>query len=360
MSVHHSNWHKKKSAYLRELLFFMIAFILISPRVASSDPLQLSIATTGVPSTQQLGAKDTNTKLVRFTFISSGNSSEGYDLYLEAPKGAKVSARAKNIGKSGILASAFSDAKSWNALPLVSQTNKSYGSFLFNRKSLSVNTRASLDCTGLNNDAIQGIIAIYQFTYGVTVTPTQLCGAGNVPSGTTSNPTQEGSPIGTDNLGTQFAMILSKDACTSGGNSQYLISLEFDLSGVDPAVYGRGLSVTASAFKRNFSGSRASALKPVSAGKYAPNPLLLMSSLSGASAGEKIRLVKWSRSKIRSTKSLKMVKYTYYKGLVLADALLTNLLTGGKGTFEISNGHDAYSVCFSLSRSRQNINGYPG
>ena len=58
-------------------------------------------------------------------------------------------------------------------------------------------------------------------------------------------------------------------------------------------------------------------------------------------------------------KKLPVEDYAYYKGMILTRILVGSVLTGGKATFELTNGYSVYSVCFKLVRSRQKVGGYP-
>lgn len=190
------------------------------------------------------------------------------------------------------------------------------------------------------------------------ITPEQFCagfgGGGNPPGG-------DNGGGGTGQVGNEVTQIglLRKNACAGAKRSRYLVRMKVDLSAVDPATLQGGVELRGSFKERNYNGSRAASIKPRSDGRFAPAPLLLMSSVS--SYGERLSVMRWKNNRPRKATPVRIEDYVYYRGLVLTRSVVTSLLNGkGKATFELTNGDRAYAVCFSMRRERQNRNGYPG
>jgi hypothetical protein len=90
---------------------------------------------------------------------------------------------------------------------------------------------------------------------------------------------------------------------------------------------------------------------------YKGEPILLMSTM--AYGGEYVSIVKWAKGKIASIKEIPVVKYVSYRGYNLSLARLNGTLSGGKVTYELSDGGLTYGVCLAAERRRQYANGYP-
>ena len=153
---------------------------------------------------------------------------------------------------------------------------------------------------------------------------------------------------------------LSKNACKNSG--KYLIRVVLDLSGINPAVKNTGYSIAASVATIDHKGSRAASIKPKSDGKYAGKPIVLMAALSafGSSGGQSIRAQTFNALGIpRTYFTTRQIDFIFYNG-VFARAPISGALRGGRVNFEYISGDSIYSVCFSGSATRQNINGYKG
>jgi hypothetical protein len=135
--------------------------------------------------------------------------------------------------------------------------------------------------------------------------------------------------------------------------------MKVDLSAVNPALLQNGATIGAVFSEVTYRGSKAASIKPVSDGMFAPNPLLLMSSISPYSEG--IFQTKWkANGSISLMRTVPIVAYAGYRNLTLTRSVVTSLLAeGGKATFDITDGRTAYSVCFAMKRTRQSKNGYP-
>ncbi len=149
----------------------------------------------------------------------------------------------------------------------------------------------------------------------------------------------------------------SRDACGSE-TEPYIFAVYVDLSraSVDPSDR---TTISYWGQSRRRSGGREASIKPVSDGKYAPRPLILMRSLGAC--GQELNVVQWNAKK--PTRIVKSHPYDMlpYHGMILNRSPLGPAeLTGGMGTFELSNSYESYGVCFNLVAQRQRANGYPG
>ena len=101
---------------------------------------------------------------------------------------------------------------------------------------------------------------------------------------------------------------------------------------------------------------KAASLKPVSDGKFAPAPLLLMESLG--LCDQVLNKVTWQRGAPTVTR-LSIEDVISYRGLVLNRSDISSALGGGRGVFDLDDGRSAYGVCMTFTRTRQRVNGYP-
>lgn len=148
-----------------------------------------------------------------------------------------------------------------------------------------------------------------------------------------------------------FLIRVSQNACAPK-NTRYLIKIE-----VTVPERSEQITLTARATSSTFSGAKAATLKPISDGKFAPQPILLMSFL-GSLCGQHLELSKWTNGKPISKNKIEPKDLIPYNGRVLIRTPIGRFLTGGKGTFELFNGQTNYGICFELRKSRQKVNGY--
>lgn len=218
-------------------------------------------------------------------------------------------------------------------------------------------------------------------TYGGSWTPGHVCGfivdnyLGGAGECDWANPTPECQvildelfggtpppPIGQARSATQSALsmsgVFSKDACASA-DEPYIFAVYVDLSRVSKAGGPRVATISYLGQTRARQGGREASIKPVSDGKYAPRPLLLMRSLGAC--GQSLRLVEWGPSRPVKLTSMRPYDMLPYHGMVLNRTPLgPSELRGGSGTFELSTSYESYGVCMSLVAQRQRVNGYPG
>jgi hypothetical protein len=149
---------------------------------------------------------------------------------------------------------------------------------------------------------------------------------------------------------------LHKDACLADKSARYISRITFWLSQVPVEYLGEGSLLRVAVKEFRYPGSEAASVKPVAEGRYRGEPLLLMSSIQYG--GEYVNLHRRAGDRIHVRRRLPVVKYVYHRGRTLSVVRLRGLLTGGRATFELSNGGYVYGVCFSLVRRRQMVNGY--
>jgi hypothetical protein len=150
--------------------------------------------------------------------------------------------------------------------------------------------------------------------------------------------------------------IMNKDAC-SNPNTQYYLLVRVNLSAVDRRKQKR-LSVTARVRYQDYTGLSIASIKPVSDGRFAPDPLILMHHL-GHLCGHRIHVVEWE-NKIPVRRTLIPVEdMIQWRDFVLVRSPIAAYLTGGLATFELTDTNRGYSACFTLERIRQRANGYP-
>lgn len=147
--------------------------------------------------------------------------------------------------------------------------------------------------------------------------------------------------------------LLRRDSCGSS-KDKYDVKVQFKLP-QSSSTY----NITISGRLSKHTDGREASIKPVSEGRFAPKPLILMSWL-GTTCGNEITAVKWKNNKPGQVQSLPIYSFLSYRNLILALATADKALKGGKGTFELHDGRSAYGVCLDMARRRQRVNGYPG
>ena len=178
----------------------------------------------------------------------------------------------------------------------------------------------------------------------------------------TPSPTGEPGTGGEGPTGANAATFtLLKDVCNKKVK-RYAVRLVMNLANVDPATRAAGFTVSIQFAARLYQGKRAASIKPTSEGKFAPQPLLLMQSISGYGAffgsPEEITLVRFRGGKVRSQTSIDVEDYVPYRDLFLTRSLIGKQLRGGKGVFVLSNGSASYGLCLPLARRRSYAGDY--
>lgn len=332
---------------------------------------------------------------VVFYYVSRGKISSVLGIAVQGPKGLEASVEASQL--KGDALSALNKNNFWKVYlkgSLVETKNnrsvvqtRSYvaPSNLGFTQSVNSPTFAARSagalgiCDILPPSAIQRYIDELKAVQGITVSYNDFC-SGNIPapnSGSRPVAQRPGGNSGTEvelpngfpgstaskpSIDVSFGSavgFVQKDSCASITN--YLIKVTVKLDKVSAQDLSQGFDIQARLQEATYNGSRAASLKPVSDGKYAPRPLLLMSSLGG---GQWINLVKWSGGKPKIlTKVAASPSIVYYRGFILVRVVADKLLSGGRGeltNFELTNGDSIYNVCGRRARVRWRLNGYPG
>ena len=114
--------------------------------------------------------------------------------------------------------------------------------------------------------------------------------------------------------------------------------------------------VTATLLEQPYNFIKMALLKPSSDGKFFGKPIVLMYT-TGASPSETISIYRW-KSQIPALLGRIKTKRSDNVGSYVR-AAVGPYLKGGKGTFELRGKYTMYSVCFKLTRTRQEVNGFP-
>lgn len=149
-----------------------------------------------------------------------------------------------------------------------------------------------------------------------------------------------------------YSAVLNKNAC-SQTTDEYIFRVRLKLPRSIPS--SGFLRVRVQDTKR-YGGTQAT-IKPISEGRFAPDPLLLMNYLSFC--GQRISFVRWEGDKPISSSPALVYDLIAYRGMVLTRTPISRYLTGGFATVQIFNRHQGYGTCFELKRERQRVNGYP-
>lgn len=326
------------------------------------------------------------TKTITLWGESKGNSAVPFGLLIDAPKGTAVEVTAAPARAGG---PAKVKSRSWFPIQLTKEVG---GSSPRSRVTIqdprsttralpqtAALTRASSNidaqCAMLTDDVLQQLIGYLTDAYGGSWNRESVCafvfgdeetpvdpgpgggGDSSSPVDTTTDPADTFYSDPRNGAAVGYGHLL-KDSCDARAK-RYLIKMTIDLSTVDHSQYQNNIEIRIRAGAKAYSGKKAATIKPVSDGKFAPHPLLLMSSVGGWGGKEKINLTRWSKGKPGKLTPIDIEDHVSYHSLYLTRSVISKYLRGGRGVFTITNGNEAYSICFSLVRSRQRINGYP-
>jgi hypothetical protein len=335
---------------------------------------------------------DSQEQSVVFWGDSKGVSTLGLGVYVEAPAGAVV-----EIVSSGTRRGTLSEVRpraTYNLLLTKRGENDARRQLTIpGLRSLSTVARAVHSvaaqgfqyCSIISDAQVEMLAELLSAQYGGSWDRQRVCD--HIGQGGLSPGGEEGLPIGDDpsdgtsdpgngpslakpedpnddfyrnehNGRIEASTVISKNACDRS-MKRYVVALKVDLSKVDRSKFPNGIAVRVKMMERRYSGKTGASIKPVSDGKFAPQPLLLMSSVGRWGAKESVQMVQWRKGKPGRAVSLRVEDYVYYKGFVLSRIVAGKVLRGGQATFEATNGTQSYGVCFDLVRRRQRVNGYP-
>jgi hypothetical protein len=171
-----------------------------------------------------------------------------------------------------------------------------------------------------------------------------------------TDPTDEAFLANLDNSSLDLAGVFRKDSCNSRVN-KYLVRVRMDLAEVDSTKFPQGITVRFRGLENVYRESRAASIKPVSDGRFAPQPLLLMNSVS---YDENIDVMTWKKGTPNKVGDIDIEDKVYYRGFVLSRSIASAVLRGGYASVDKVSDYQSYGACLNMVRSRQRVNGYPG
>jgi hypothetical protein len=341
------------------MLIKVIFLVLCSiPSLLLADePLALDLKKAGLAGIIDVPAGVSSATPVDFYLVTKGNISSQIGVEAQGPAG--ITAIVEAVQLKGSLSSSLNSGRFWK----IEVGDRNSGRKV--RASVPATRAAQNPCATLSAEDIQRILAAMQASTGQIITEAQLCSGG---SGSGSSSSEIDLPPGFDQTPVTSQIdqsygaavgVVQKDACSK--INSYVVRIRVSLAKVDPAVLAAGFKVAARIQESEYPGGKIASLKPVSDGRFAPRPLLLMQSLGGS---QWVNLVSWKNGKPRILKKVAASSYpAYWRGYVLSRIVADTLLSGGRGekaNFELTNGSSIYNVCGKRARVRWRANGYPG
>jgi hypothetical protein len=330
-------------------------------------------------------------KMTLYTTIS-GNQTEVLKLSIIAPRGTTISIKEAFAAKAARVKSLNRSSRNFTPLTLIENNAKT---MIIGGRAVARNTQRStaiehstytppsgdgtMNCSTYTLDEIENLVAFYKTEHNITTTVAALCGntipGSNLPGNNDNGGNTNGSSgsnnggnteTGSKNLANQYvSVVVKKDTCNTNTSGKYVVRVELDFSKAKLGKLSTKEKVVNIVGETStYDGNTATTIKPVSDGMYAPDPLLLMSSVGSyyGGRGESVELFSFKKGKIKTIGTMKAEpRIVYYRGFVLSTYLIKNFLgSGQRVTAEISSGdYRAYGVCIQLSRTRQTYNGYP-
>jgi hypothetical protein len=370
----------------------LIAFCLYNLGiVAEAQPVNKRVVLRGKIAEVNLLPEESSKKVI-FWGILNGNSSNVVDLRVEAPAGtkAKFLASQKSGSKGGARAIVRGKKAKKSLYPLLLQekyrdNSKESSLFRLQRNPRALSGPRSLTaglridaCSFIKEEQINELLKEIENLSGESWSKERFCdylnkgsgteegqelpgsggttgGGGNVPE-LPSDPSDEIFFQNASNASLDVKGVFRKDSCNSRVN-KYILRVELDFSDVDLTKFPNGITARFRGMEYVYKGRRAASIKPVSDGKFAPAPLLLMQSLG---YGQEIDIIKWSNGRPRKQADVKVENMVYYRGFVLSRSVASKILTGGYGSVDVEANYQSYGACLELVRRRQRVNGYPG
>ena len=356
----------KNSLYALIAPLFLLVALLTSVTVACAQTrnVEMTVGKTN----EIIFAPNETTKIINLDFFSNLNTASALTIDIAAPNKTVVSAKTLSFGKIILLPNALAQIASAS----VQEMSTNGGKF---KKQLTIggSTSNGGGATGGGGATICNGYSLAIFTayytsqfvaqYGRNPTSeTELCDAifgdawhsqSSGGSGSSGGTGSSGQPSGSLTL-TSFSL---KDACNKPAKTLQVFTL--DLSKIDAAERAAGFTLSVTINEKAFIGNAPATLKPVSDGKYAPNPLLLTALIS---SNDNHWYVKYSNGSVKRQLSLNkksLVKIAPYNGYIFGASLPGSELTGGKmSVFTVDSQQGEYH-CFKAQRVRQFLNGYP-
>lgn len=362
----------------------MICVALAFAAVVSAEesPIRVKVRLDGRLSQLIVAPKDT--REVIFFAETSGNISVPFNVVLDAPKGTRIEASMATI-RDTAARQLKRERDFWNVSLMSRKQLAKFESgpcleFLPSSETEvpKIDRPVSNDplCNIFSDEEMNSLAEALKGVYGGNWSRGQVCGYlmkyyfGGAGDCLENDPVCEALKNGDVPQGQSFRMmyasvgetirierygLIRKNTCADE-HTRYLLRFKVDLSRIDPdKVPTATLRLQAMQFR--FSGSMAATLKPVSDGRYAPQPIVLMSFL-GSFCGSRLNVVSWKNGKPGKVSAARLGDLIHLNGYIFTRGPVGALLRGGKGTFELFNGRHAYGVCFDLAKRRQNANGY--
>lgn len=338
------------------VLAFGLFFILFQSQVQAQ--LAYEIQGNGTQQTVPLDASHITNNTLQFYFVSRGNVSNSIYFEVSGPDGLTATVESALLRLT--IPRVLENQKLWYPVRLSKRLN-----LAGNARQGTVIDRSSVAqrCPWLTDEVYNQVLALY-IAMGLNPSKEEICdmyseidnGGGGGSGGGSSGGGQ--SYQGSLSSASAYGLLL-KNTC-GGKKSRYLVRMKVDLSAVNQDVLRAGSQVVVSAKQAPYRGSTATLLKPESEGRFSPSPIVLMASVGSYGASkERMTLWRWKRNKMVQMKKLRKGGYVSYRGDSYVNSVVSNVLVGGKGTFVLSNGTSAYSVCLKLERRRQTLNRFP-
>lgn len=147
-----------------------------------------------------------------------------------------------------------------------------------------------------------------------------------------------------------------KDLCDT--SKKYFVQFSIDLSKISEQDRAAGFTMTLDLTETVYKAGMQASLKPMGDGKFRET-LIMMASLGYDENHLYTRWGKGSTKKLLKSTIKSIVKIAPYRSLLLGISLPREQLTGGKMTVITFTNTSAYGVCFSATKTRQKLNGYP-
>jgi hypothetical protein len=149
----------------------------------------------------------------------------------------------------------------------------------------------------------------------------------------------------------RFRATFLKDACAEAEKRRpYLVRFEIRLKKHSSSPIAVNLTEEIN------TGSQAASIKPLSEGRFAPNPLLLMEMLRAC--GQKVHEATWRRER-PVVSELKAEDLITFHNRSFVRVNMGGRMSGGAATYVLSTPDTAYGVCFQRNAVRQYAGDYP-
>lgn len=297
-----------------------------------------------------------------FHFRSPSSKHQTFEFEIEGPSGAVVSfASAKSVPRT---------TRDVSAKRGIIYPGLLYGQFGNSSKSVKIGSSSTgsggggggsgFVCGCLTSQDIADFRDTFQRA-GLNYSVAQICalfGNSNV-CGATGGGGGIGGGLPTGNK-VSLAAFVRDDACDTKAP---VAVVKVDLSKVKTSDL-LGQAVTIKSKFTSFEGNRRVKIKRRGEGKF-KGSLLLAGPVSGVSfsgAIGEVNLTQWKGDTLRRDRSLKIADFVFYPpagGTLWRIPLPGNVLSGGRGTFELRSNAVGHSICAPLVPKDQFFNGYP-